>query len=57
MESPTIYVKTAFLQGKQIERKVYLQLLQEASTNKNWKLQKFEYGLTDASRYCYLRVK
>ena len=44
-------VKTAFPQGKQIERTVYLRLLKEANTNKIWKLQKCLYGLADASRY------
>ena len=56
-----IDVKTAFPQGKQIERTVYLQLLKEANkeanTNKIWKLQKCLYGLADTSRYWYLREK
>ena len=46
-----IDVKTAFPQGKQIKRTVYLRLLKEANTNKIWKLQKCLYGLADASRY------
>ena len=50
-------VKTAFLQGKQIERMVYLQPLKEANTNKIWRLQYCVYGLADASRYWYLPVK
>ena len=50
-----IDVKTVYLQGKHIERTVCLQPLKEA--NKIWKLQKCVYGLADASRYWYLRVK
>ena len=49
--------KTAFLQGKKIEREVYIRPPEEAATNKVWKLQKCAYGLGDASRYWYLRVK
>ena len=50
-------MKTAFLQRKKIEREVYIRPLKEAATNKVWKLQKCIYGLGDASRYWYLRVK
>ena len=50
-------VKTASLQGKKIEREVYICPPKEAATNKVWKLQKCVYGLGDASRYWYLRVK
>ena len=49
--------KTAFLQGKNIEREVYIRPPKEANTNKIWRLQKCVYGLGDASRYWYLRVK
>ena len=52
-----IDVKAAFLQGKQIERTIYLQPPKEANTNKIWRLQKCVYGLADANRYRYLRVK
>ena len=52
-----IDVKTAFLQGKQIERTIYLRPPKEANTAKIWRLLKCVYGLSDASRYWYLRVK
>ena len=52
-----IDVKTASLQGKQIERIVYLRPTKEANTNKIWRLQKCVYRLADASRYWCLRVK
>ena len=41
-------MKTAFLQGKKIERGVYIRPLKEAATKKVWKLQKCVYGLGDA---------
>ena len=50
-------MKTVFLQGKKIEREVYIRPPKETATNKVWKLQKCVYGLGDASRYRYLRVK
>ena len=40
--------KTAFLQGKKIERGVYIRPLKEAATKKVWKPQKCVYGLGDA---------
>ena len=56
-ETAAIDVKTAFLQSKQIERTVYLRSLKEANPTKIWKLQKCVYGLIDAGRYWYLRVR
>ena len=50
-------MKTAFLQGKKTEREVYIRSPKEATTNKVWELQKCVYGLGDACRYWYLRVK
>ena len=53
----SIDVQTAFLQGKQMERIVYLKPPKEAHTTSLWKLRKCVYGLSDASRHWYLRVK
>ena len=50
-------VKSAFLQGNAIEREVYIIPLREVNTNKLWKLNKTVYGLADASRTWYLRVR
>ena len=50
-------MKTAFLQGKLIERTVYVRPPKEAQTNKVWKLRKCVYGLADASRYWYLKLR
>ena len=46
-------VKTAFLQGKQINRDVFLKPPPEAATKNLWKLQKCVYGLGDAARKWY----
>ncbi|GAB1599883.1 hypothetical protein Ahia01_000265800 [Argonauta hians] len=51
-------IKSAFLQGKNIERDVYLIPPAEVSNGKVlWKLNKVIYGLSDASRMWYLKVK
>lgn len=54
----SIDIKSAFLQGKEIERTVYLKPPKEADNgNSLWKLKKCIYGLVDSSRCWYLRVK
>ena len=46
-----IDVKSAFLQGKQINRIIYLKPPPEAHTeNKLWRLKKCVYRLNDAAR-------
>ena len=52
-------IKSAFLQGKDIDREVYLVPPQEIESRPNilWKLNKTIYGLNDASRKWYLKVK
>ena len=51
-------VKAAFLQGKQLDREVYLIPPPEAKVSgKLWKLKRAVYGLNDASRFWYLRVR
>ena len=50
-------IKTAFLQGKQIKRNIFLLPPKEANTNKLWHLKKFVYRIANTSRYWYLRVK
>ena len=53
----SIDIKAAFLQGKEIERKVFLRPPKEANCHeKLWLLKKVVYGLSDASRVWYLRV-
>ena len=52
-----IDVKSAFLQGKQINRILYLKPPPEAHTeNKLWRLKKCVYGLNDAARMWYFSV-
>ena len=52
-----IDVKGAFLQGKDLERYIIVRPPKEAQTSKIWKLNKCVYGLGDASRYWYLKVR
>ena len=53
----SIDIKSAFLQGYNIERDVYLKPPKEAATsNKLWKLVTTVYGLVDAPRAWYVRV-
>ena len=53
----SIDFKTAFLQGKPIDREIYVKPPREVNTNKIWKLKKTAYGLKDAPREWYLRLK
>ena len=50
-------VKAAFLQGRMINRDIYILPPKEAKSSMLWKLRKTVYGLSDASRKWYLRVK
>lgn len=50
-------VKTAFLQGNPLQRDIFLKPPKEAGTNMVWKLHKAVYGLNEASRSWYNRVK
>ena len=53
----SIDVKAAFLQGSPIDREIFLRPPKEANTNKIWHLLKCVYGLNDASRHWYLRLR
>ena len=53
----TIDVKSAYLQGNVISREVYLKPPPEYDNGSLWKLRKTIYGLGDAARQWYLRVK
>ena len=53
----SIDIKAAFLQGKSIDRELFLKPPKEADSKGSlWKLKKAVYGLSDASRVWYLRV-
>ena len=52
----TLDIQAAFLQGKPIERPVYVRPPKEANTGKVWKLNKAAYGLNDASKQWYCRL-
>ena len=53
----SVDVKAAYLQGDKITRDVYLQPPEEFNNGNLWKLKKNVYGLADAARNWYLRVK
>ena len=54
----TTDIKSAFLQGSRLERKVFIKPPKEAQVNnKLWELTKALYGLKDASRQWYFRVR
>ena len=55
----TTDIKSAFLQGSNMSRKVYVKPPKEAGQPKGkiWLLKKCLYGLKDASRHWYLKVK
>ena len=54
----TVDVKSAFLQGTRLERRVYVKPPREANAlGKLWLLYKCLYGLRDASRQWYTRVE
>lgn len=51
-------IKTAFLQGSEIEREIFVKPLLEAGCEEvAWQLRKCVYGLSDASLSWYNRVK
>ena len=50
-------IKAAFLQGKEIDRLVFIKPPPEARTNTLWKLKKCVYGLADAPRQWYVKLK
>ena len=53
-----IDIKSAFLQGDKLTRKVFVKPPRESNLkNKLWRLKKCLYGLKDASRQWYLRLK
>ena len=56
-DSHTVDVKAAYLQGDDIKREVYLRPPKEFDTGQIWKLKKTIYGLCDAARAWYIRVK
>ena len=53
----SIDVKAAYLQGDVIERDICLRPPPEYDNGRLWKLKKAVYGLCDAARHWYLRVK
>ena len=52
----TLDVKTAYLQGDEIQREVFLKPPSEGNWNGLWKLKKTVYGLRDAAKAWYKKV-
>ena len=50
-------IKSAYLQGKEIERLVYVKRPVEVTRDQLWRLKKAIYGLNDAARVWNLKVK
>ena len=53
----SIDAKTAFLQGNPLKRDIYIKPPKEAETTSLWRLKKAVYGLNEASRHWYEKVK
>ena len=54
----TMDIKTAFLQGNNLEREIFIKPpCENRKNNTLWKLEKCVYGLTDASLHWYRTVK
>ena len=53
----TVDIKSAFLQGNEISRDIFLKPPPEYDNGKLWKLHKTVYGLSDAARQWYITVK
>ena len=53
----TMDIQAAYLQGNRMEREVYLHPPPEFSNGSLWRLKKTVYGLCDAARQWYNRVK
>ena len=49
-------IKSAFLQGREISREVYVKPPVEFASGQLWKLKKALYGLNDAAREWYLKL-
>ena len=50
-------IKSAFLQGRELDREVFIKPPKEAKTDKLWLLRRCLYGLNDAARQFYLNLK
>ena len=53
----TTDIKSAFLQGQELKRVVYIKPPKEADTSSIWKLKRCLYGLNDAARQFYMSLR
>ena len=56
-ELNSLDIKSAFLQGKEIDRTVFIKPPPEANTDKLWQLKKCVYGLADAPRKWHMKLR
>ena len=56
-ECQSLDVKTAYLQGNEIKREIYIDPPRETGIDAIWRLKKTIYGLKDAARAWYEKVK
>ena len=56
-EIHSIDFKSAYLQGEDLDRDIFLTPPAEANTNKLWKLKKCVYGINDAGRKWYNQLR
>ena len=56
-EIRSLDIRSAYLQGKEMEREVFLKPPPEFDNGCLWRLQKCVYGLSDAARSWYVRVR
>ena len=52
----SVDIQSAYLQGQNVERNIFLKPPAEANTPKIWKLKKYVYGLHESGRMWYLKV-
>ena len=53
----SIDIKSAYLQGNDLKRDIYVQPPGESESKKMWKLKKAAYGILDGGRLFYLRLE
>ena len=53
----SVDIKSAYLQGNELERKIFVKPPSEAETEKLWLLKKAAYGILDGGRLFYLRLE
>ena len=53
----SVDIKSAYLQGNDLEREIFVQPPEEAKSRGLWKLLKAAYGILDGGRLFYLKLE